>query len=392
MLDNNKRVVLAFNKYFIPGYKAGGPIRTLANMVDRLADEFDFRIVTLDRDAGDAEPYRDIPKCEWMKSGNAHVYYLPRTKVSVLYLVRLIKKTRPDAIYLNSFFDACFTQKALIARRFCLLEDVPVILASRGEFSSGAMGLKSVKKQLYLKAARILGLYNGLTWQASTEREAEEIRLAFPPARNARLKVARDLAPAVGTELATPDSRSVDSDHPLKVCFLSRVSPMKNLDFALRVLAHVTVPVHFTIYGPKEDASYWDECQALADELPENVSAEFYGSVTPHEVREHLEQHDVFLFPTRGENYGHVIFEALAAGLYVILSDQTPWQDLQERSVGTVLPLSDERGFAAAIEETASWSNEQWAQLRQNSVRYAAQVASDEETLQANRQLFAGSS
>ena len=48
-----KTTILSSVGYYLPGYKAGGPIRTLANMVDRLGDEFQFKIVTLDRDFGD---------------------------------------------------------------------------------------------------------------------------------------------------------------------------------------------------------------------------------------------------------------------------------------------------------------------------------------------------
>lgn len=36
--------------------------------------------------------------------------------------------------------------------------------------------------------------------------------------------------------------------------------------------------------------------------------------VDSQEVVETFSQYDVFLFPTKGENYGHVIFEALAGG------------------------------------------------------------------------------
>ena len=45
-------IILSFAGHYLPGYKAGGPIRSIANMVDQLGDEFDFRIVAGDRDLG----------------------------------------------------------------------------------------------------------------------------------------------------------------------------------------------------------------------------------------------------------------------------------------------------------------------------------------------------
>src|SRR5215813_4412202 len=52
--------VLVFADYYLPGFKAGGPIRTLANIMEQLGDEFEFRIVTRDRDYGDRSPYPGI--------------------------------------------------------------------------------------------------------------------------------------------------------------------------------------------------------------------------------------------------------------------------------------------------------------------------------------------
>ena len=38
-------VILCFVAYYLPGYRSGGPVRTIANFVDHLGDEFDIRIV-----------------------------------------------------------------------------------------------------------------------------------------------------------------------------------------------------------------------------------------------------------------------------------------------------------------------------------------------------------
>ena len=64
----HKPTILAFNLFYLPGYRAGGPIRTLANMVDRLSDDFAFRIITQDRDAGEREPYADVARDSWVLS------------------------------------------------------------------------------------------------------------------------------------------------------------------------------------------------------------------------------------------------------------------------------------------------------------------------------------
>ena len=46
------RVLVTIGSY-LPGYKAGGPIRSVANLIDALGDDFEFRVVTSDKDLGE---------------------------------------------------------------------------------------------------------------------------------------------------------------------------------------------------------------------------------------------------------------------------------------------------------------------------------------------------
>ena len=83
---------------------------------------------------------------------------------------------------------------------------------------------------------------------------------------------------------------------------------------------------------------------------PSNIRAVYKGEVPPDQVKRTLARHDLFFFPTRGENFGHVIFESLAAGVPVLISDQTPWSDVETHEVGWSLPLSSMSAFGMAIE------------------------------------------
>src|SRR3546814_15539936 len=67
-----------------------------------------------------------------------------------------------------------------------------------------------------------------------------------------------------------------------------------------------------------------------------------------------LSRHDIFFLPTFGENYGHVIAEALEAGLRLLICDQTPWRGLAEAGVGHDLPLNQPEAFVTAIEAEAA--------------------------------------
>jgi len=69
-----KTTILTSVGFYLPGYKAGGPIRTLANMVDKLGDEFEFKIVTADRDFDDTKAYPGIKVDDLNKVGKADVF------------------------------------------------------------------------------------------------------------------------------------------------------------------------------------------------------------------------------------------------------------------------------------------------------------------------------
>lgn len=382
----NRPIILAFTRYYLPGFRAGGPVRSISNLAERLGEEFDFRIVTTDRDKGDTQRYPVAIPGEWVQIGKARARYLETSRISLLSLRQLINETPHDLIYLNSFFDPRFTLRVLVNRLIGRIPGAPLVIAPRGEFSPGALALKNLKKQIYLNLARKIGLYQNIRWQASSETEALDILRNLGPTAEGQIQVAMNLAPLVDTEDAAEIVDSVRT--PLRVCFLSRISPMKHLDFALRVLAKVQTPVTFSIYGPVDSPAYWSECQLLISKLPERIEVTYHGEVRPSDVVDTLSTQDLFFLPTRGENFGHVIHEALRAGLPVLISDQTPWRDLEEKGVGWALPLDEIEPYVRAIMEVTNWSRAKRVECFTQARRYARDFDSDRDSLSANRRLF----
>ena len=143
-----KPVVLTFVAHYLPGYRAGGPIRTIANLVERLGDEFEFRIVTLDRDIGDDHPYAGIQTDIWVPCGKALVRYVSADEFGLRKVAEIARSTSHDIIYLNSFFDAQFTIQVLIISRFGLLGKRPIVIAPRDNFQRGLSNLSRLKRRL----------------------------------------------------------------------------------------------------------------------------------------------------------------------------------------------------------------------------------------------------
>lgn len=380
-------IVLTFVRHYLPGYKGGGPVRSIANIVDQFGDQYEFRIVTSDRDYTESQPYPDILKGTWNSVGKAQVFYLAPKQRSWLGIRRLLRETPHDILYLNSFFDFEFTIRPLLIRKSGQAPDSTVILAPRGELSEGRLRLKAWKKMPFLAFARTIGLYRDLIWHASDDRDKVEISSALGAAAES-IYVASNLPGPVSSSSTHELSRPIASE-PLRICFLSRISPEKNLDFALDVLRRVEVPVRFDIYGPiRDDKAYWARCQQLMAGLPPSATATYRGSVMPQDVGRVMAEHDLFFLPTRGENFGHVVLESLSAGTPVLIADTTPWRDLEASGVGWDLPLSSPDAFARKIEEMAAMTPDQRVQMRNRVLSFAERWRSNDDLVEATRNLF----
>lgn len=399
--------ILVVTGHYLPGFKAGGPIRSISNLVAWLGDEFDFRILTTDRDIHDTEPYPGILPGAWNECDKAFVRYLAPGEQTPATMRKILNSIDYDVLYLNSFFGA-LTRICLSLRRMRLIPDRPTIIAPRGEFSPGALALKGAKKRIYLALTQIGNLYDGIIWQASSIHEQADIlntirtntsssaKIAIAPplsrqhSQNLHIHVAPDLTSSRDQDksklnlLTNSSKRAGHAD----IVFLSRISPKKNLLYALRLLAQVKGDVSFWIYGPLEDANYWQKCEKLISELPNNIRVAYGGEIAANDVGAILSLYNLLLFPTLGENFGHVVIESLSAGCPVLLSDQTPWRELAQKHVGWDISLSQPERFLSVLEEVVDMDQATWSTWSEAAQAYAQHVCSDQGSIEANRQMF----
>ncbi len=380
---NNPRVLILL-KHYEPGFRFGGPITSVANLVAVLRDEFAFRIVCLNRDFLQKAPLKGIQEGVWLERNGAQVCYVDATLSRPFSLIRAIRSVEYDILYLNSFFDPLFSALPAVLMKLHALRRRPMIVAPRGELSPGALSLKSLKKSLFIRVQSLLGVYSGAAWQASTELEAEDIRKAL--GTQARVLVASDLS---SSEFRTRQRSSPKMPGVLRIVYLSRISPKKNLLSLLRAAGQLHGAISLDIWGPIADPEYWDRCKSEIALLPGNVNATYCGEIERDRVGAVLARGDVFALPTLNENFGHVIHEALSSGCPVVISDKTPWQDVSTAGVGFVVSLGKASDFVGALQTFVDMDASTYDTYPARCRAYAITTASPTVHIQASRRMLA---
>ncbi|WP_172972567.1 glycosyltransferase family 4 protein [Fundicoccus ignavus] len=340
----DKKKVLILNGQYLPGYKGGGPIQSCVNMIENLSDRFDFYVLCADRDYKEEKTYNGIKINMWNQVGKAKVFYLSPEKQTLNGFKKILNETKYDLLYLNGFFSPIFTIKPLLLRRLGKLKNTKIILTPRGDFTGGLEN-KKVKKYTYIFLIKLIGMYNKLLWHATSDIEEKDIKDTFPKAKV--YTVSNLPAKFTPKQAITPKKAG-----ELRLVFVSRIFPKKNIKYALETLKQIKKgKVIFDIYGPMEDKTYWAECEAIIKEMPHNVTVKYCGEAPHAEIPHIFEQYHAFFFPTLGENYGHVIVEAMMNNCLCLLSKGvTPWDDYVECG-NFVCSLENKQQFVAAIQE-----------------------------------------
>lgn len=379
-------VVLIVCDYYLPGFESGGAMRTLVNMVDRLSDEFDFRIITRDHDGPlNRKRYDNIQVNAWNIVNDAAVYYLSRERIRPFKIRSLIKAVRPDAIYVNSFFSP-LTFMVLLLYRLRTVGNIHIVLAPEGEFSSGAIAIKGAKKQLYIKVGKSLRLFDDLVWKAAAASERADINRVMGSKRN--ILIAANLPPVPSPGEVEQNVILPKAEGSVKMVFLSRYMRKKNFNWLFEHLCGIKGELRIDICGPIEEIDYADEARRLIDTLPDNVTINWVGPVPHAEVARTLANYHFFILPTLGENFGHVFVEALSAGCPLITSDRTPWRDLEAKGIGWDLPLEEPGAWGEALNKCLNMDNEAYMKMSGSARRFAHDWLSDPALEESNRQVL----
>lgn len=377
----NKKKILVLNGQYLPGYKGGGPIQSCVNMIENLSNKFEFYVLTADRDFKSKVQYENIKINDWNQVGVANVFYMSPDRQTIKGFNEIFNSLDFDIMYLNGFFSPIFTIKPLILKWLGKLKGKKIILTPRGDFTGGCEN-KKLKKYLYIYFSKLVGLYSGLIWHATSELEEKDIKDKFT-------KVEVVTVPNLSAKYNPKERKLEKISGELKLIFVSRIFPKKNLKFALEILKEIRKgSIIFDIYGPMEDKEYWEECKIIIEDMPSNITVNYNGEVEHYEIENIFGNYHAFLFPTLGENYGHVIVESIMARCILILSDTTPWRQLKKLNIGWDISLNEKKEFCEKIKELIELDNIAYQEKIKSLTNYAIKISNNSYEVKKYEDMF----
>ncbi len=367
-----KPIILVICNFYLPGRRGGGGIWTLVEMIENFREQFDFRVITYDREP-DGEIYPNIEYETWNDIEGIPVYYLSKGS-GMLKLRELIKNIRPTAVYLNSVFSA-LTVFYLLLRKLKMISTIPTVLAPNGELSEGALKSKSYKKKPFVQTAKLLGLYRNLIWKTTAEaemNEAERFRSG-----EGKVFLAPNLTSPKLLENYRQESKPPKHIGEAKLVFLARFLRIKNFKWLVENLKSFAGNLTIDLYGPIEDQNYWAETEKEIKKLPSNVNINYRGFLDYEKVQKTLLNYHFFILPTLGENFGYVFIEAMAAGCPLVISDKTPWRNLEDKKIGWDLSLNDPEQWRKVLMHCVNLDQLSYTEISEKSRDFAIRQITD---------------
>jgi glycosyltransferase involved in cell wall biosynthesis len=307
----------------------------------------DARVATTD----DSEPARcAVAAGRWTEHEDVPVFYGRRWGWRGDFspsLHRCIAREAPASDLLH--VTAVYSWPFLSAARACGRSHTPYLLSPRGSFAPAALAWRALKKNLFHRLAGEAALHRAAGFHATTEEEAGHIRSVVPEARVETVPNGVDLPEEGRLACLRADGRD------LSVLFLGRLHPHKNPELLLRAWAATAqwFPQVRLIFAGPDVAGLGRRIRALSAELGCSERVQLSGPVDGEAKANLLARARVLVLPSKSENFGNVVAEALAYGTPVITTRGTPWAEVVPRGCGWWVD-GEEAALGAALTEALS--------------------------------------
>ncbi len=347
--------------WFHPAYKAGGPVQSIANLVEQYCHEqVNFKIFCSNTDF-DGITNKGVPFDEWYQYNDfTQVWYAAKKTLSIDLIKRIINNTKPDFIFIIGIYSWYFN---LVPLLFCT--SPMKIISVRGMLHPGALSQKYFKKQIFLFFCRLYNFSCRYYFHATNIYEKSFIRKVY--GNDSRVYIAGNFPREFQFQ-----PNLYKKINCLKMVSIALISAMKNIELVLDSLKYCSRQIIYDIYGSIKEEKYWMNCLDKIKSLPSNIKVNYHGGLNPSNVENRLRFYDLFILPSKSENFGHSILEALSAGKPVITSHFTPFNDLNNHYAGSNVSVDSIEEMTKSINFFSSMPQEEFIKWNFGARKYAA--------------------
>ncbi|MGD9790070.1 MAG: glycosyltransferase [Phycisphaerales bacterium] len=330
-------------------WRDGGTVRAVLDLCAALAAAgHEVTILTADDEAapahwprGEHTPATRVPRCvrlrvcdrlaEWRgtptdeAASDRPTQWLDRPSLEIAR--RLIVGS--DVLHLHGMWAPTNLQLAGIARHVRM----PYVVTLHGMLKDWSMQNSPMRKRAFLSIFGRRFLRHAAAVHCTTNAELEQ---SSPRAPGAIFRVIPwffeppAVLPSV-EEAGRLFPQMAAASH--RILFLSRLNTQKGVDrliLAAGELRRRRAPFSLWLAGPSDPPEYQNTLQSLVREQGIEDATTFLGLIRGDDKWSLYRLADVFVLPTRQENFGYVLLEAMAAGAPVVTTKGADlWQELE---------------------------------------------------------------
>ena len=239
------------------------------------------------------------------------VYYSSGSITKLFKLFYFCFIQRDSTFYINGLFIPRLSLiPSLLAKK--------LIISPRGMLITETFGKNSLLKRVYLSVFKFV-VRGKAIFHATDAREVDDIKRYFGKSSIIYL------IPNIPLRPLTIKKEFFKKVGSIRLVYFGLIAQKKGLLELLTFLQISSIDISLDIFGAIKDDSYWIKCQSIINVLPKSISVFYKGHADPSTSQSILSGYDFFILLTKGENFGHAIYESLSVGTPVIISNKTPW-------------------------------------------------------------------
>ena len=229
---------------------------------------------------------------------------------------------KPDILHIHG----CWKIRLLLFFLLAKTTGVKVVISPHGMMDKNSLNQKKTKKKIALFLYQKLIFKNSDLIIVNSKLEKKNLLKQISEIRKIRIIYH-------GVEIDRNFSPKKNIEKNLKFVFFSKIHESKNLLTLVKLWEKSIFLKKFYLYihGEIDDKLYFLKIKKL---IERNENIKYLGALSK-QIQKQLSKYDVFIHPSKSENFGLVIYEALSSGLFLILNKKLKKTSLKSNSFAT---------------------------------------------------------